>query len=59
MASFDEVILPGQVGYIKVRLDTSKISGRTTKQIAIFSNDPRASAQVITIKASVNQASNP
>ncbi len=53
MASFDEVILPGQVGLLKVRLDTSKISGRTSKQIAVFTNDPKALETTVVLKAEV------
>jgi hypothetical protein len=53
VASFDEVIPPGQVGYVKVKLDTQKITGKTNKQIAIFSNDPKSLETSVLLRAEV------
>ena len=41
------------MGYINVTLDTQKITGKTNKQISIYSNDPRALETSVLLRAEV------
>lgn len=49
-----EVLKPGESGSLNVTFDPRGRSGSQHKLITIFSNDPRASAQRLTVKAFVN-----
>jgi hypothetical protein len=40
VASYDEVILPGQVGRLTVQLETARLHGQTRRTITLATNDP-------------------
>ena len=45
-------VLPGKKGEITVQYDT-KITGRFSKSIEVFSNDPKSARKVLTIKGEI------
>ena len=47
-------IAPGESIIMQVNFDTSGRRGRQYKNITVFSNDPRAPTQVLSIKADIN-----
>lgn len=51
----DDKIKPGKSGTIKVSFDSKGRRGRQYKTLTVFSNDPVAPTQVISLKADVNQ----
>jgi hypothetical protein len=53
VASYPEVIPPGQVGSIDAELDTQKLSGPVGRGISVQTNDPRRPKVFLTIHATV------
>ena len=53
MASFDEVIPPGQVGHIDAKLDTQKLRGSVGRGITVYTDDPNLPKVFLTVKATV------
>jgi len=49
-----QTIAPGETVSFEVRFDTSGRQGRQYKTVTVFSNDPLAPSQMISIKADVN-----
>jgi hypothetical protein len=44
---FPKVLRPGQVGKIKVKIETGKAAGPHTKSVTIKSNDPDNPSQIV------------
>ena len=53
MASFDEVIPPGEVGHIEATLDTKKLSGSVGRGITVYTDDPHSPKVFLTVRATV------
>ena len=53
MAEFDEVIPPGQVGYINVEILGEKVSGSWTKNATVHSNDPDHPQMTISLSGTI------
>ena len=53
MASFDEVIPPGQVGTIEAKLDTKKLRGSVGRGITVYTDDPNQPKIFLTVRATV------
>lgn len=53
MASFDEVIPPGQVGKVTAQLKTENYRGTVEKAITVTSNDPKRATLVLRLKANI------
>ena len=53
MASFDEVIPPGQVGHIDAELDTHKLRGSVGRGITVYTDDPQSPKVFLTVRAIV------
>jgi hypothetical protein len=53
VASFDEVIPPGQVGHIDAKLDTHKLRGSVGRGITVYTDDPALPKVFLTVKATV------
>lgn len=51
MASFDEAIPPGEVGYLTATLKTSTLRGKVGRGITVHSNDPVQPRLSLTIRA--------
>ena len=56
MARFDRVILPGEEGKIRLRIDTRHYYGGVTKKAKVYTNDPRKRQETLTIKAFIKVA---
>lgn len=52
-SSSDQAIKPGEQGSIRVQFDTANFSGSKTKTVRVYSNDPEAPVQTLTIKGIV------
>jgi hypothetical protein len=46
-------VAPGDFAYVTVRLDTAKLSGRTTKAVTVYTNDPVTPVQSLALTGSV------
>lgn len=53
MASYDEVIPPGQVGKIRATLKTDHYNGPVVKTITVTTNDPALATTTLTLKARI------
>jgi hypothetical protein len=53
VAEFDEVIPPGQVGYINVEILGEKVSGSWTKNATVHSNDPDHPQMTISLSGTI------
>lgn len=53
MASFTEVIPPGQAGSVDAELDTKKLHGDVGRGITVYTNDPARPKVFLTIRAQV------
>jgi hypothetical protein len=53
VASFDEEIAPGEVGAVRVVLDTAELLGPVTKGVILHTNDPERRKLALTLKAQV------
>jgi len=53
VASFDEVIPPGEVGYIDAELDTKKLHGSVGRGITVYTDDPQSPKVLLTVRAMV------
>ena len=53
MASFDEVIPPGQVGFVNATLDTEKLHGSIGRGITVYTDDPAVPKLFLTVRAIV------
>lgn len=53
MASFDEVIPPGQVGHIDAQLDTHKLHGSVGRGLTVYTDDPQSPKVFLTVRATV------
>jgi hypothetical protein len=54
----EKKLMPGQVGTLKVELDTKNRTGKMSRSITITSNDPEEPDKILTIYAEVNKGSN-
>jgi len=54
----EKKLMPGQVGTLKVELDTKNRTGKMSRSITITSNDPKEPDKILTIYAEVNKGSN-
>src|SRR5215468_4062852 len=48
-----EPVEPGGEAWVTVRVDTTRLAGRTTKTVTVYTNDPAASATALTVTGSV------
>jgi hypothetical protein len=48
-----EPILPGDEAWVTVRLDTTRLAGRTTKAVAVYTNDPASPTVGVTLTGEV------
>lgn len=53
MASFDEVILPGQAGKVSATVKTEGVRGRIEKAVTVTTNDPAKAVVALRVKAEV------
>jgi hypothetical protein len=53
VASFDEVIPPGQVGFVNATLDTKKLHGSIGRGITVYTDDPVVPKLFLTVRAVV------
>jgi len=53
VASYDEVIPPGQVGYVNATLDTHKLRGTVGRGITVYTDDPRRESVMLPIRGEV------
>jgi len=53
VASFDEVIPPGEVGHIDATLDTKKLRGSVGRGITVYTDDPHSPKVFLTVRAIV------
>jgi hypothetical protein len=53
VASFDEVIPPGQAGNVTAELDTQKLHGAVGRGITVYTNDPARPKWFLTVRATV------
>lgn len=53
VAEFDKTIAPGQVGQVKVQLETANFAGPIAKPISVFTNDPENPKLQLVVKAEV------
>jgi uncharacterized protein DUF1573 len=50
----DEMIPPGREARVAVTLDTSRLAGRTTKTVTVYTNDPAAPVVSLSLTGQVN-----
>ena len=50
-----EKLTPGEKGNLKIELDTAKRSGKMTRTVTLFSNDPAQPTQTITLEVNVQK----
>lgn len=53
VAEFDRTIAPGQVGKVKVKVETANFNGPIAKPISVFTNDPKNPKIELTVKADI------
>jgi len=53
VASFDEVIPPGQVGHVTAKLDTVKLRGEVGRGVTVRTDDPARPNLFLTVRATV------
>ena len=53
MADFDEVIPPGQVGYVNLEILGAKVSGSFSKNATVHSNDPLHRTMTISLAGKI------
>lgn len=53
MASFDEVIPPGEAGYVTAKLITDKLRGSVGRGITVYTDDPNVSRTLLTVRATI------
>ncbi|HXV77235.1 MAG TPA: hypothetical protein VD788_13035 [Candidatus Polarisedimenticolaceae bacterium] len=53
MASYPEVVPPGQVGNIDAQIDTLKLTGEVGRGVTVYSNDPTRPTVFLTVHAVV------
>ena len=56
VASFDETVLPGGTGTVRVELDTETFRGPVTRDVTVLTSDPGNPSIVLTVRAEVHPA---
>jgi hypothetical protein len=53
VAEYDEVIKPGEVGYVTATLSTETLNGRVAQGVSLMTNDPGSPATYLLVRAQV------
>ena len=56
VASYDETVLPGGTGTVRVELDTETFRGAVTRDVTVLTSDPGNPSIVLTVRAEVHPA---